>query len=132
MTAGIALLLLFSAVQVIILGFALSCAAMIWLWIAPGLPLAALALACAMGLIQGASFAAVPQLNDHPATQAQANGAMAQMGNIGNTTGTPIMALALAGIGYSALPLLAGFAFAAGLAVHLWLAHRRRKLNVPL
>ena len=56
----------------------------------------------------------------------EANGALAQAGNIGNTIGTPIMAAALAGLGYAALPLLAGLAFAAGLAVHLWLEHLRR------
>ena len=96
---------------------------------APGAPLAWLALAGAMGLIQGASFAAVPQLNAKPAQQAQANGAMAQMGNIGNTSGTPIMAAALAGMGYSARPLLAGLAVVAGITAHLLLGARRRRMG---
>lgn len=121
MTFGVALLRLMSPVRVVELGFGLSALCMVWLWIAPGAPVACLALAGAMGLIQGASFAAVPDLNDTPATQAQANGAMAQMGNIGNTIGTPIMAAALAGMGYAALPLLAGIAFVGGLLIHLLL-----------
>ncbi|MGJ8618154.1 MAG: MFS transporter [Sulfitobacter sp.] len=121
MTFGVALLRLMSPVRVVELGFGLSALCMVWLWIAPGAPVACLALAGAMGLIQGASFAAVPDLNDTPATQAQANGAMAQMGNIGNTIGTPIMAAALAGMGYAALPLLAGIAFVGGLSIHLLL-----------
>jgi len=125
MTLGVFLLRMLSAVRVIELGFAGSALCMIWLWISPGLPLACLALAGAMGLIQGASFAAVPQLNDTPAQQAQANGAMAQMGNIGNTLGTPVMALALVMGGYSALPVLAGGAFLLGLMAHLGLAKLR-------
>ncbi len=52
---------------------------------------------------------------------------MAQMGNIGNTIGTPIMAAALAGMGYAALPMLALVAFVAGLALHLLLGARRRR-----
>ena len=127
MTFGVALLRLISAVQVVEIGFALSALCMIWLWIVPGAPLACIALAGSMGLIQGASFAAVPQLNAVPATQAQANGAMAQMGNIGNTIGTPIMAAALAGIGYAALPFLAGIAFVGGLTIHLALGVLRKE-----
>lgn len=94
-------------------------------WGSPGSFVACLALAGAMGLIQGASFAAVPQLNGSAAEQAQSNGAMAQMGNIGNTLGTPVMAAALVWMGYTALPLLAGAAFLAGLIVHIWLGSLR-------
>lgn len=127
MTLGVVLLRMMSAVQVVQLGFATSFLCMIWLGFAPGLPLACLMLAGAMGLIQGSSFAAVPQLNTRPAAQAQANGAMAQMGNIGNTLGTPVMAAALVVMDYSALPLLAGGAFALGLLAHLVLARMRKK-----
>ena len=125
MTAGVYLLRLISAVRVVELGFVLSFLSMIWLWLSPGAPLGCLALAGAMGLIQGASFAAVPQLNQTPATQAQANGALAQMGNVGNTIGTPVMAAALLSLGYVALPLLVGLAFGLGLLIHLWLGQRR-------
>lgn len=125
MTLGVVLLRHLSAVRVVELGFALSALSVLWLWIVPAAPLACLALAAAMGLIQGASFAAVPQLNAMPAHQAQANGAMAQMGNIGNTLGTPVMALALIGFGYGSLPLLAGGAFLLGLSVHMALGRIR-------
>ncbi len=132
MTLGVALLRFISAVRVVELGFALSVLCAGWLWISPGAPVACLALAGAMGLIQGASFATVPQLNDAPAKQAQANGAMAQMGNIGNTLGTPVVAFALLSGGYAALPILTGLAFGLGLIVHLFLGRMRRSQRVPL
>lgn len=126
MTLGVALLRVMPAVQVVMIGFALSALCMIWLWIVPAGVLACLTLAGVLGLIQGASFAAVPELNLTVTTQSQANGAMAQMGNLGNTLGTPVMALALAGWGYLSLPVLAGIAFVMGLVFHLLLARLRR------
>ncbi|MEE4189436.1 MAG: MFS transporter [Roseobacter sp.] len=126
MTVGVWMLRFASPVTVIQLGFGSAIVAMLWLWALPGAPLACMALAAAMGLVQGASFAAVPYLNAQPAQQAQANGAMAQMGNLGNTIGTPIMAFGLAAFGYSGLPLFAGAAFLCGALVHMTLAYRRR------
>ena len=126
MTLGVLMLRALSAVQVVMTGFGLSALCMVWLWLDPGAPLACLALAGAMGLIQGASFAAVPELNSAPSAQAQANGAMAQMGNIGNTIGTPVMAFGLIHAGYGILPLMAGSAFVLGLCLHLVLARLRR------
>ncbi|MEP0963708.1 MAG: MFS transporter [Roseobacter sp.] len=125
MTAGVILLRVFSAVAVVIIGFLGCVLAMLGLAFMPGNPAICLTLAGTMGLIQGASFAAVPQLNTSPADQAQANGAMAQMGNLGNTLGTPVMALAIWSFGYIGLPVLAGIAFACGTVVHLVLGHRR-------
>ena len=127
MTAGVLLLRVMPAVGVAVAGFAGSALCMVWLWADPGGAMACIALAASMGLIQGASFAAVPQLNETPAAQAQANGAMAQMGNVGNTLGTPVMAITTAAVGYSGLPLLAGAAFVVGGSVHLWLSARRRR-----
>ena len=128
MSIGVVLLRFMPAVGVILVGFAGSALCMLWLWMEPGGAWACIALAGCMGLIQGASFAAVPQLNDAPASQAQANGAMAQMGNVGNTLGTPVMAITTGAIGYAGLPLLAGLAFVIGGVVHLWLAARRRSV----
>lgn len=127
MTLGVMLLRRFKAVHVVISGFALSALAMLWLWIAPAAPAACFALAGAMGLIQGSSFAAVPQLNITARTQTQANGAIAQMGNLGNTLGPPVMVVALAAWGYPSLPVLAGAAFGMGLILHIFLAVLRRK-----
>lgn len=126
MTLGVALLRMITSVQVVMIGFALSALCMIWLWLVPAGVMACLTLAGVLGLIQGASFAAVPELNHTPTEQSQANGAMAQMGNLGNTLGTPVMAMALAGWGYLSLPVLAGVALALGLIAHLMLAQLRR------
>ncbi|WP_299962649.1 MFS transporter [uncultured Roseobacter sp.] len=127
MTLGVALLRHVTAVSVILLGFAASAASMLWLTLDPGGVAACLTLAGSMGLIQGASFAAVPQLNTQAQTQAQANGAMAQTGNIGNTLGTPVMAVASGALGYVALPLLGGAAFVCGALVHIALARKRQQ-----
>ncbi len=77
---------------------------------------------CAMfatGLTAGANFAAVPEFNGTSEDQARANGAMAQIGNIGTFSGTPIYALvagSLWGIaGVSIAICIAGVVFA-GLA----------------
>ena len=126
MTAGVFLLRLMSPIGVIGLGFACSLGATLWLWSVPGSPSACLALAAAMGLVQGASFAAVPFLNTELSHQAQANGAMAQMGNLGNTLGTPVMAFAISGMGYAGLMVLAASAVVCGGLVHLLSALRRR------
>ncbi len=128
MTLGVAMLRVMSAVPVIMIGFAGSALCMIWLMAVPAGVLACLTLAGMMGLIQGASFAAVPELNTDRTTQAEANGAMAQLGNLGNTLGTPAMAFALTGWGYPAMPLIAGIAFGLGLLAHLFLARLRRKM----
>ena len=45
-----------------------------------------------MGLIPGASFAAIPALNTSPGDRARATGAIAQLGNLGTVTGTPVLA----------------------------------------
>jgi DHA1 family inner membrane transport protein len=127
MTMGVWLLRHVPAVQVVELGFAGSAVCLVWLWAVPGAPLACLALAAALGLVQGASFAAVPQLNDGAAAQAQANGAMAQMGNLGNTLGTPVIAAILLGFGYAGMPVVAAIACLAGLCAHLFLGRLRKR-----
>ena len=127
MTLGVWLLRHVPAVRVVELGFAGSVLCLVWLWAVPGAPLACLALAAALGLIQGASFAAVPQLNDGAAAQAKANGAMAQMGNLGNTLGTPVIAAVLLGFGYAGMPVVAGIACLGGLFAHLILGRLRKQ-----
>ncbi|MEM9249266.1 MAG: MFS transporter [Pseudomonadota bacterium] len=126
MVLGVALLRVMSAVQVVLIGFvaAALCVAGLLLW--PGHPAVCLITAAALGLVQGASFAAVPELNVAPADRALANGGMAQMGNLGNTLGVPVLAagIALAGLPGLVLPLV--LALALGTATHLWLAARRR------
>lgn len=68
------------------------------------------------GLTAGANFAAVPEMNDTQTQQARANGAMAQLGNIGTFSGTPLYA-SVAGslwgiVGISVVICVAGVVFA--------------------
>ncbi|MEM6303787.1 MAG: MFS transporter [Pseudomonadota bacterium] len=126
MTLGVVLLRVAPALTVCRVGFALCLAAAAWIWVVPGGTLACLALGGAMGLVQGASFAAVPQLNPGERERALSNGALAQMGNLGNTLGTPILAAGVFQMGYPALPLFVVVAAGAGLAVLLGFARRLR------
>lgn len=76
-----------------------------------------------LSMVPGASFAMIPALNADPGDQARSAGALAQMGNIGTTSGTPLFALVVGG----GAPALAGLALAlcaAGTAIVLW-AHAR-------
>lgn len=130
MTLGVVLLRSLAPVSVVVIGFALTVLAILWLLVEPGAPLACLALVAALGLVQGASFASVPALNSSPEQQAQANGALAQMGNLGNTLGTPALAAVLAGAGYSGMMTVSAVVFAAGILMHLWMANRRRSRSV--
>ncbi|WP_050930918.1 MFS transporter [Aestuariivita boseongensis] len=126
MTLGVFFLRFIPAIVEILVGFALTILCLLWLCTAPGLPLACLALAAALGLVQGASFAVVPQLNKTAIHQAQANGAIAQMGNVGNTLGTPVLAAVLSIAGYHGMIGLAALVFTLGIGAHIWMAIRRR------
>ncbi len=126
MTLGVALLTRVSAVTVVVAGFALALAAIPLILLAPESPWPGIAVFTALGLVQGASFAAVAQLNESLADRARANGAMAQLGNAGNLIGTPVMLLALGLAGTGGLVALAGLAYGLGIALHVILAERRR------
>lgn len=130
MTLGVVLLRRVTAVALIQLGFVLSALSLIWLWLDPGAPMGCLALAGALGLVQGPSFASVAQLNRRAADQASSNGAMAMAGNLGNTIGTPLMVWTLAFGGYNAMVVVAAILFLCGFAAHALLAMRRRKEDV--
>ena len=126
MTVGVALLRSVSAVGVIGTGFALAILACPALLVRPGEPWPAVALFAALGLVQGASFAAVPELNRSAADRALANGALAQAGNVGNACGTPLVLALQAAGGTGATVAAAAGCYAAGLAAHAWMARRRR------
>lgn len=126
MTLGVYLLRFLPGVRLAQLGFLACAAAALWLWAEPGAPLACIAMAGAMGLVQGGSFAAVPQLNSTAVSRAQASGAMAQTGNLGNTIGTPLMVLSLSAAGFSGMMAALLVLFLGGAAVHELLAARRR------
>lgn len=126
MTLGILLLRWLPAVWVICCGFVLAASVLTLLAVFPGSPVLCVALIGALGFVQGASFAAIPQLNPDPQDQAYANGAMAQMGNLGNTIGTPIMLVAIAGLGNFGMITLGLLCYGAAVSVHLFLQARRR------
>lgn len=125
MTLGVWLLGRMSSVRVIEAGFLTGAVLLVLLAIWPGQPVVCLVFAAALGLVQGASFAAVPELNPSGADQARANGGLAQMGNLGNTLGTPVFAALLAWPGYGAMVLCAALVLGCGFVVHRWLARRR-------
>ncbi len=127
MTLGVLLLRYMEAAHVIMLGFAAAMLCAAFLWLFPGSVLGCIGLFAALGLVQGASFAAVPQLNKDGQTRAYANGALAQMGNLGNLGGTPLLLLMAAAMDFHGLIVFALICYACGIAVHAALFIRRRK-----
>lgn len=63
-----------------------------WIWVA-------IVSMFATGVTAGANFAAVPEFNEAPADQARSNGAVAQLGNVGTFSGTPLFALVAGSVG---------------------------------
>ncbi|SDE81313.1 MFS transporter [Limimaricola pyoseonensis] len=125
LSLGVALLRRWPAVPVVVLGFGLALLAALGLVIWPASPWPPIALAATLGLVQAGSFTAIPQLNPAAEAQSLANGAVAQMGNLGNALGTPLLLWAVEGFGRAGM---AGFlvgAYGLGIAVHLGLARRR-------
>jgi len=124
LTVGIAILSRRPAQPVVTLGFAL-CAVVAVLTLVVGFTtISVLLLFAAMALVQSAGFAVVPQINPDAPSRALANGALAQMGNLGNLSGTPLL-IAL----YQGAPVLGPFlflitAYGGGVLV-TWLIGRR-------
>ncbi|MCB2111394.1 MAG: MFS transporter [Defluviimonas sp.] len=88
---------------------------------------AVMAISGALGLVQGGSFAAISELNDAGPARAEAAGAIAQLGNVGTTLGTPVLLRmtdlwGLPAVLWFGLPLCLG-----GIATHGWLARRRAR-----
>lgn len=81
-----------AAPRIVVWGFSIS-ALLFAVMAASGLPAVAVLAFLATGVVAGGNFAAVPLLNDAPRDQALANGAMAQLGNIGTFSGTPLFAV---------------------------------------
>lgn len=119
-----------SAVHMVQAGYAVGLLATLLLWAGWGQGtvalLAAFALAGAMGIVQGASFASIPQLNATAEDRARASGAVAQLGNVGTTTGTPVLALMIAGMGPAGVVAFALPLCVAGILVHAVQARRRQ------
>lgn len=81
-----------AAPRLVVWGFGIS-ALLFAAMAASGLPAVAVLAFLATGVVAGGNFAAVPLLNHAPRDQALANGAIAQLGNIGTFSGTPLFAL---------------------------------------
>lgn len=127
MTIGVFLLRHISAIGVVIAGFATSLAVSALFFVTgPNLWVGIVLFAC-LGLVQGASFAAVPQLNALDADRTLANGGLAQMGNLGNTAGTPLMLAIFAATGFVGLPVLLIVCYLAAIAIHLAFARMRAR-----
>ncbi len=128
LTLGVWLLGRFTAVRLVEAGFAVAALAAVGMWVFWGQDAtigAALLLAASLGIVQGASFSSIPQLNPKPQDRARAAGAIAQLGNLGTTTGTPLLAYLMQKAGVTGLALfLIGF-FLLGLGIHLLQARRR-------
>ncbi len=134
LTLGVVILRVLTAVQTVQLGFALAALAAVALWASWGngwpMAMAALSLSGAYGLVQGASFAAIAQLNPAANDRAMAAGALAQMGNLGTVTGTPLLAWLLArGDAGAMLGFILPFCLA-GIAIHAVQSRRRARIPV--
>ncbi|MEO0485068.1 MAG: MFS transporter [Pseudomonadota bacterium] len=125
LTLGVAMVSVMSAVRSVQIAFLYSVLMALLLVAWPGSAVLALAFMVGLGIIQGASFAVVPELNDSLADRAQGNGAMAQTGNIGNSVGTPVIAAILAGPGYTTMMLALAGALLGGFLVHAAMARLR-------
>ena len=85
----------------------------------------ALALLFTSGLAGGSAFALIPYLCHDSRTQARANGAVAQMGNLGSSCGPPLLAACSAQwgigglVGQAVLASVLGFALASWARRHL-------------
>jgi MFS transporter, DHA1 family, inner membrane transport protein len=126
LTLGAALLQKVGAVSIVMLGFALSSVFTVFLGLTELSVWIAVALFAVLGLVQGATFAAVPALNADPRDQALAYGGLAQMGNLGNLVGTVILLALVDRFGNTGLVTFGFTSFLAGLFVHASMKVRRQ------
>jgi hypothetical protein len=119
-----------SAVRLVQWGYAAAVPGFLILWVfwgqGAGMVVGGFVLSAALGIVQGASFASIPELNATAGDRARASGAVAQLGNLGTTTGTPVLAALLAASGPPGLALAAIALCALGIALHQLQAGRRR------
>jgi|TARA_Y100000815_G_scaffold192113_1_gene175541 MFS family permease len=124
------LLRAFSATRIAIAGFILAAAISLLGALGLSLPILCPLLFATLGLVQGGSFAAIPQLNSVAPDQALANGAMAQTGNLGNMLGTPVLLAILSWGGDRVLMASLGLLYLFGALAHVHLGRRRAQVAV--
>ncbi|MDZ7937785.1 MAG: MFS transporter [Rhodoferax sp.] len=116
------------------LAFALALLMALALAVATGLgqgyALVALGLMYCAGLAGGSAFSLIPVLNAEPALQAKANGAVAQLGNVGSTLGPPMFALALGHFGVYGLVAAVVLCAGCGLGLGLWGTAQQKRVSV--
>lgn len=115
------------AIKVIIIGFCLAIGLAVFMMVSGISAALVIALFATLGLVQGSSFASVPQLNQSLADRVLANGGLAQMGNLGNAVGTPVALAILALGGAIGLPVFLILSYTAAIATHLYLARLRNR-----
>lgn len=134
LTLGVWMLSQVTAVRLVQMGYAMSIPGFVGLALmwgqGPAMAFAALWIAASLGLVQGASFASIPQINADAYDRARAAGAVAQLGNLGTTTGTPILAAVMVTFGPWGLAVVAFGAYGLGILIQAILAGRRRQLVV--
>ena len=132
LTLGVRLLGRMSAVRLVQYGYAAAIPGFLLLWLfwgqGAGMVAGGFLLSAALGIVQGASFASIPELNATPDDRAAAAGAVAQLGNLGTTTGTPVLAALLASAGPAGLAGAAVTLCLAGIAIHALQKARRQRL----
>ena len=131
LTLGVWLLGRLTPVALVQGGFGVAVIAMLALWAVWGQGQAmvgtAFLLASALGIVQGASFASIPYLNTSADGRAGAAGAVAQLGNLGTTTGTPLLAVILAHSGAGGVALFVIPFCLMGIVLHL--VQKRRRIG---
>ena len=129
LTLGVWLLGRMSAVRLVQAGYAVAVPGFLILWAfwgqGAGMVAGGFLLSGALGIVQGASFASIPELNASAQDRARAAGAVAQLGNLGTTTGTPVLAALLASAGPAGLTVAAVVLCAVGIAIHTLQRARR-------
>ena len=129
LTLGVWLLGRMSAVRLVQAGYAVAVPGFLILWAfwgqGAGMVAGGFLLSGALGIVQGASFASIPELNASAQDRSRAAGAVAQLGNFGTTTGTPVLAALLASAGPAGLTVAAVVLCAVGIAIHALQRARR-------
>ena len=115
-----------SSVSIVMLGFGLASALVLGNFLLNLDVLFVVSLFGVLGLVQGASFSAVPEINKTPEDQALAYGVMAQAGNTGNLLGTPLLLLVSTQWGDNLMYLFIAAIYLVGVLVHRVLSTRRR------
>ena len=115
---GAGLMRFLTAVTVTQIGFIAAACAAAWLMVSGISPAPLVAIFLALGLVQSASFAVIPELNTTAEGQALATGAVAQTGNLGNALGTPLLLALVGALGVTALPVALIALYLLGIAAH--------------